>query len=519
MQFLRANTAVDVLIGPFVEDSDGDTPVTGSTLDVELSKNGQALANKNDATAPVHDGAGTVDGYYNCELDATDTNTEGTLTLVVHHADSLPIRHDYMVLCEAAWDSMFVAKDDGYMDVNIKAVSEDTTAAINLESACDNYSATRGLSGTALPAAVADAAGGLVISDSGALDIDEIFDAIITDATGANIAVDIIAVKAETVSILADTDDIGAAGAGLSAVPWNAAWDAEVQSECNDALVAYDPPTKAEMDTGHGLLATEAKQDVIDGVVDTILVDTADMQPRVVAIEVDTGTTLQGELDGIQADTEDIQTQIGTAGAGLTDLGGMSVGMKGEVNAEADTAISDYDPPTKAEMDTGHGLLATEAKQDTIDGVVDTILVDTADMQPRVVAIEVDTGTTLDGKIDTIDTVVDGIQTDLSNATDGLGALKTLIDALNDVSAADINAQVLDVLNVDTFNEPGDEELAVDTTLVDKLGYLYKFLRNKIETTSTRIHVYNAAEDNKDQSAIISDDDTTFTRGEFGAGD
>ena len=32
MQFLRANTAVDVLIGPFVDDADGDTPATGLTL-------------------------------------------------------------------------------------------------------------------------------------------------------------------------------------------------------------------------------------------------------------------------------------------------------------------------------------------------------------------------------------------------------------------------------------------------------------------------------------------------------
>lgn len=46
-------------------------------------------------------------------------------------------------------------------------------------------------------------------------------------------------------------------------------------------------------------------------------------------------TVLKSELDGIQADTEDLQTQIGTAGAGLTDLGGMSTGMKAEVNVEA----------------------------------------------------------------------------------------------------------------------------------------------------------------------------------------
>ena len=45
-----------------------------------------------------------------------------------------------------------------------------------------------------------------------------------------------------------DTAEIGSAGAGLTAVPWNASWDTEVQSEVTDALNAYDPPTKAEMD-------------------------------------------------------------------------------------------------------------------------------------------------------------------------------------------------------------------------------------------------------------------------------
>lgn len=58
-------------------------------------------------------------------------------------------------------------------------------------------------------------------------------------------------------------------------------------------------------------------------------------------------------------------------------------------------------------------------------------------------------GDTNETKIDTVDTVVDGIQADLSNATDGLGALKTLIDAVqtavdaqNDLSAAEVNAEV-----------------------------------------------------------------------------
>lgn len=37
-------------------------------------------------------------------------------------------------------------------------------------------------------------------------------------------------------------------GSGLTSIPWNAAWDAEVQSEVADALVAYDPPTNTEME-------------------------------------------------------------------------------------------------------------------------------------------------------------------------------------------------------------------------------------------------------------------------------
>ena len=57
---------------------------------------------------------------------------------------------------------------------------------------------------------------------------------------GASVSADIAAIEAQT-------DDIGVAGAGLTAVPWNAAWDAEVQSEVNDGLVAYDAATGADV--------------------------------------------------------------------------------------------------------------------------------------------------------------------------------------------------------------------------------------------------------------------------------
>jgi len=60
--------------------------------------------------------------------------------------------------------------------------------------------------------------------------------------------------------------------------------------------------------------------------------------------------TYDDNSQGIQ-DIETDTAEIGTAGAGLTDLGGMSTAMKAEVNAECDTALTDYDGPTNAEME------------------------------------------------------------------------------------------------------------------------------------------------------------------------
>ncbi len=92
----------------------------------------------------------------------------------------------------------------------------------------------------------------------------------------------------------ADTADIqtrlGTAGAGLTAVPWNAAWDAEVQSECTDAFNAYDPPTNAEMEArtiAAATYATASALDTVDNFLDT----------EIAAIKVKTDL-IPGTIDG-----------------------------------------------------------------------------------------------------------------------------------------------------------------------------------------------------------------------------
>lgn len=83
---------------------------------------------------------------------------------------------------------------------------------------------------------------------------------------------------------------------------------------------------------------------------------------------------------------------------------------------------------------------------------------------------------------------------------------------------AAINAEVVDALNVDTYAEPGQEAPPATTTLVKKIGYLYKFLRNKKTQTATLLNIFNDDAATVDQKATVSDDGTTLTSGEIGTG-
>jgi len=112
-----------------------------------------------------------------------------------------------------------------------------------------------------------------------------------------------------------------------------------------------------------------------------------------------------------------------------------------EINAEVDTALSEYDPPTKAELDSG-------------------------------------------------------------------------LAGLNDLTAAEINAEVLDVLNTDTFSEltaiPG-----ATTTLTNMIRLLYLHLRNRVVQSGASQTIY--ADDNSTPvgSANAWDDGTSAEKGKF----
>lgn len=88
-------------------------------------------------------------------------------------------------------------------------------------------------------------------------------------------------------------------------------------------------------------------------------------------------------------------------------------------------------------------------------------------------------------------------------------ATQAAISALNNLSAAQVNAEVLDVLNVDTFAESAGVP-ASTTTIVDKIGVVYDALINEINVTATKKTFKNAA-GTAQWEKDLSDDATTYT--------
>lgn len=156
--YLRQSTASQSrLVGPFIDDTDFKTVETALTIantDVKLSKNGGVASNKNS-------GGGThrANGMYSLTFDATDTSTVGELTGCVLISGALLVTFKFWVLEEAIYDSLFGANAKGFSasqrvdvgswvsntvthgvggpNVNVNAISGDTSAADNLEADYD----------------------------------------------------------------------------------------------------------------------------------------------------------------------------------------------------------------------------------------------------------------------------------------------------------------------------------------------------------------------------------------------
>lgn len=454
-------------------------------------------------------------------------------------------------------------------------------AALNNLLIDDALSATRGLAGTALPDAAAEAAGGLYTRGTGAgqinqaangmidtnpvrlnnvsqslLDLKDLVDDGYDPATnklqgvvlvdtlttytgntpqtgdayarlgapaGASVSADIADVEgkvddlesrlgtpsdlgsgatvaANLVDIEAQTDDIGIAGAGLTNVPWNAAWDAEVESEVTDALNAYDPPTRAELtsDTNSVLSAISTVAGYIDTEVTTLL-------NRIGAFTGTGVNTILGFFQSLMRKDATTPTDLGGAYDDATD----SLEAIRDRGDSAWITATGFSTLTQGDIRTAVGLASAnlDTQLSTIAGYIDTEITTLITNVATILAA-------VDTEVGAIKAKTDNLPADPADASDiatsfsSIASTLTTIAAYLDTEIASILADTnelqtdwvdggrLDLIldarasqaSLDTLDNYVDTEVAAIKGVTDKLdttleldGPVYRFTTNALE--------------------------------------
>jgi len=386
--FLKQSTAVDVLIGPFVATADGYTTDSGSVpaTEVLLSKNGQGLAGKSDVTDPAHDSA----GFYNCELDATDTNTVGTLNVVIEgDTGTLPVYQEFQVVEEAVYDKYYASGATG-TDTGVEETLDRTYAKVD----------------TGISAEITAIDSTTLVSN-------------LSNKTDTGVPLSVWASTTRTLSAFAFDTGIWASNVDRSLTSFG--FDTGV------AQTVWRESGSTYTDTGSlGYMVDNPPGATIDTGVVNQAVWQADADRQLTGFAFDTG----------------IQQAL----------------------SRVDTGLSETIDRTYSKADTGYAaeLLGLSSKLDT--GVSAEI----ADLK---------------GKVDT------GVDHD-----------------------------VVEALTVDTYAEPGQERPGATASLATKIGYTYKAWRNRHTQTGSTYSLYNDDEVTVGQVGAVSDNGTTFERGELDTG-
>lgn len=613
MQYLKADTNATVLIGPFLDMTNGVTPETGITLgaadSAEIMKHDGTVFTDISALTFTH----VAHGMYTLVITAAHLDTEGRLTVFISDESiCLPVWAEFMVVNANVYDSLFAVATTDYLQVDTIQVTG-TGQTANDNGADINTILARVIgtlaAGTHNPqtgdayARLGAPAGASIAADL--VVIDNFIDELETRLTAARAGY-LDALNGHVAQTGDSFARIGATGSSLTSLAQAAVVGAladvaaagEVTSA--DTLMQYLKQLiniligtpgiatfPAESAPGDAVSLAEVIRAIhadVTGLNGSAMVgtnsaalasvctegrlaelDAANIPADVDAILVDTGTTLENRLIAIEADTDELQTDWANdgrldvildaaGGAGdpwITALpGAYGVGTAGKIVGDNINAPLDAIPTTPMRGTDNAALASVLGALNNVAAAGDPTDADTL-MQYIKQLINVLIGTagigafpaeaapanavSLAEVIRAIHVDVTGLNGDAMRGTDG--ANTTVPDAAGTLATYDpptkaemdtahallatpaqVNAEVLDVMNVDTFAEPGQATPAATASIFTKINYIYKAWRNKKDNDGTTRNLYNDDAVTVDQKSAVGEAAGVVTTDEWATG-
>lgn len=551
MIIAKQSTARTIMVGP-VLDADGVAVTGGVVGDFKISKNGAAPGALDGSATLTH----RHTGFYSLALTANDLDTVGSAQVTIDDTVNACPMAQVTVIEEAIYDALFAASATGLLPANVtqwnsSAVATPTVAGVP-EVDVTHYGGSAGTFASGRPEVNTTHAAGTAWG-SGAITAASIAADAITAAKIATGAIDADALAADAAAEIADavwdedatahqtqgtfgqaigdpgadsdsiwaiTNAIGSTGTGLSAIPWNAAWDAEVQSEVEDGLVTHrlDELLNADSD--------------IDGAA----------PPTVGSVfhELMSKTTGSFTFDQTTDSLEAVRDNTGTAGAGLTNIGTIAT-VTNLTNLPAITsnwltaaglatdAVNEIADAIWDEATSGHVTAGTFGK-----AVADTLALATgndvylSDITLRIPAA-LTAGGNMKADLDTIKTqtvtcaggvtIPAATLASTTNITGGtITTVTTTTNLTNAPTAGDFTSTMK--TSIETAVQNFMEGVAVTDftsipvstpTYSEALGFIYALGLNKHTCTATTATIYDS-DNNAVGTATVSDDGSTFQR-------
>lgn len=403
MFWLRQSTASQELpLGYFVDSTDGNTEETGLTIantDIKIWKTGATtLANKNSGGA-TH----ISNGIYYATFDATDTDTLGPMKIFVHVSGALVFELVAMVLPANIYDSLVLGTD--YLQTDMYQLAGTTQegfvllGAFQLALRTDSAIATdRASTLTIINADEGSGAGAY----SNQTDANEsIRNALPTVTSNPFVQ------YSDTVTVNSQTS-VTLAASGSTNTNFYAGMTYSIPGKGDGIITAYNEGTKTAT-------ITQPRGTITTGDTMSIAVDHG-LKPVTLGnrLTVDSSNYAYANIEAIGGDTvpaENLATAFGSGTGQATmyvsitgSIGSLGAQAQLDVNAEVDSALADYDAPTKAEMDSAFATVNSNIT--TVDTVVDAIKVITDALGASAAALLKTSAETM--QTGTVDTVTNG---------------------------------------------------------------------------------------------------------------
>lgn len=463
---VRQSTAVELPVGP-VLDADGVAVTDCVVGDFKIKKTTGNFAALNGSATLTHVSA----GVYDLVLTTSDVDTVGDCTVAIDDTVNACPMLRMKVVEEAVYDALFAASALGYV----------ANAPVNVA----QFGGTNGTFSSGRPEVNASHWGGTAVAS--------------TEVRANLINIAGAAVSTSTAQLGVNIVNLG--GSATPVTNLTTVYSTDFAANYNTTLDAWNVNATA-------ISGDTAAADYIQSISDGSITGTADSGTTTTMVDAARTESANDHWVGscilFTSGSLNGQCRLITGFNAATDTITFAPATTQAVSTET------YEILPRGRVDV-HSIAGTA--QTALD--INTILVDTNELQQ-----DWANGGRLDNILDAraSQTSVDDLPTnsELSTALAAADdAVLAAIAALNNLSAAQVNAEMLDVLTTDTFGEPTGVPGAT-ISLAERIRWLYMALRNKVTVTAGKKTFFDdsdAAEWEKD----LTDDGTTYTESEGNA--